>query len=581
MIKPNPEKNMADVVQLIEDEASFTPAFRKKVLGSVRRMPKLVQYGLPLKQIPADIEAFDRLWKRGPVRTLPVGFKSKQSFSTWRSQVRSALTASIEAPKQTASAAPEDDWTLLMSDLKKADVPDQKLIAVRVLADAARRESLSPSDVSQIWLQTAIDAADTSGRYLSLKAANKLIQRHSASISVPLSPDFGSSLQKSRSHCIRERLPSPLAEELEKWKRARVRGIPKGHRGKRKGGCSVERANQATMGVTYVYRAMLEANLLQSGVSYSVADLADPDWLAEVVERELSGENPWKPLQPTTLFEYLNCWKLFVRGCGHDAEPLTEVIRDFEAFENVKAMSLSRRKWCEAFLQDRNKQAAFFKLPNTLFHSAQEAMRTYDGGSQYQRNTAIKLGIAACAAAIWTSLPLRISTLLKLTFGGENADVQIHDRLRSLVVTTPPDIVKNGYSHRNVPLSRKRGGDPRQIVSWFVKEIRPRLLEAHMSPHLRRPDRLFGGVSYTRLSAIWRDVTLNAGVSMTPHQVRHAAATILANQPHADYAIIAALLGDTETTVRKNYVFVNQARLHDEGQNLLARSQSNILLSRS
>ncbi|MDE4146440.1 site-specific integrase [Phaeobacter gallaeciensis] len=571
-------KTIADMVHWIETDNPFTPAFQKKVLGSVRKMKKLPHYGVPLEQIPADLDAFDKTWGRGPVRQLPVGFKSTSSFSAWRSQVRSALTAFFGTAKPVATADPDDNWSKLMTDLETAGVPAKKLIAVTVLANAARQEALAPIKVSHSWLQGAVDTADTPGRHRSIKAASKLIHKHRNVLSVETSPDFGIPVQKSRTHCRRLALPEPLSTEAETWKQTRIQGERKGHRRKRKSACSPARAEQAMRGVTYVYRAMVDAKLLQPEQACSVSEMANPSLLEEVIERELNGKFDWEPLQPTTLFEYVNNWKLFVRGSGHDADALTEIISDFSEFENVKSMSTSRRDWCEAFLLDHHKQAVFFNLPNALFRKAKNAMQTYETGSQREKDTAIALGIAACAAAIWTSLPLRISTLLQLTYGGESADVQLHGSRRGLVLTTPPDIVKNGYSHHYITLLAKRGGDPREIVSWFAHEARPRLLAAHIAPHLRQPDRLFGGVSYARLSSIWQDATLSAGVPMTPHQVRHALATIMANQPGADYAIIAALLGDTEATVRKNYVFVDQARKHEEGQKLLAQIQSNVLM---
>ena len=227
---------------------------------------------------------------------------------------------------------------------------------------------------------------------------------------------------------------------------------------------------------------------------------------------------------------------------------------------------------------DNYKQRAFFELPRRLFGEAKKAMLVYKTGSQYEKDIAIALGIAACAAAIWTSLPLRISTLLRLTHGNEKADVQIHGNRSGIVLTTPPDIVKNGYSHRYITLTSKPGGNPREIVAWFVSEVRPLLLDHHIAPHLRDSDRLFGGVSYARRSSIWRSVTLEAGVPMTPHQVRHAIATVMANQPGADYSIIAALLGDTEATVQKNYAVVDQAKKSAEGQHLLAQIHGNLLM---
>lgn len=572
-------KNIADVVQWIETEEPFSPTFRKKVLGSVRKMKKLPQYDISLEQIPVDLDAFDKTWGSSPIRTIPRGFKTKKQFSDWRSQARSALTGFLDIPKLVSPPAPEDDWSQLISDLEDAGVHQKKLISVTVLANAARKASLSPAQVSRIWLQTTFDAADTAGQYEALKSAHALIHQYRASITTPTSPDFAIPVRKSAMHCVRLDLPPRFADEVASWREKFIRGIRKGHRGKkRKSAHSPKRAAQVLSGVTYVYTAMVTAGLLDPDRDPSVSDMLDPDALNEVIEREIMGEFPWRKLEVTTLFEYLNNWKLFVRGCGHSAEALAEVIADFAEFENVKTMSTARRDWSETFMLDTHKQAAFFGLPRRLFSEAKKAMLAYEAGSQYEKDIAIALGFAACAAAIWTSLPLRISTLLRLTHGGEKADVQIHGNRRGLVVTTPPDIVKNGYSHRNITLTSKPGGDPREIVAWFVSEVRPRLLDKHIAPHLRDPGRLFGGVSYARLSSIWRTVTLEAGVPMTPHQVRHAIATVMANQPGADYSVIAALLGDTVATIQKNYVVVDQAKKSEEGQHLLSQIHGNLLM---
>jgi hypothetical protein len=571
-------KNIADIVHWIETEKPFTPAFQKKVLGSVRKMQKLPQYGVPLEQIPADLDAFNKLWGRGPIRTLPNGFTKKSSYSAWRSQVRSALTAFFDVPKPIITTDEDDHWSQLLSDLRGADVHPKRLISVTVLAGIARKAKLSPAEVSHSWLQEIVDTAEASGRYEAIKAARSLIHKHASSLTVTISPAFSIPLRKSTQHCVRHPLPDQLAADIEVWRQTFTQGVPKGNRKKRRGGHSAERTNAVLRGVTYVHTAMVTAGLLPSDGTYSVRDMIDPDHLGDIIERELMGEFPWKKLRPTTQFEYLNNWRLFVRSCGLNAEPLAEVVGEFSEFENVKTMSTTRREWCESFLFDMHKQAAFLSLPNKLFSEAKKAMVTYESGTRYEKDSAIALGIAACAAAIWTSLPLRISTLLRLSYGGEHADVQIHSSRKGLIITTPAEIVKNGYSHRNIVLSPKPGGNPHEIVSWFVKEVRPRLLIHHISPHLRQSSLLFGGVSYARLSSIWRSVTLEAGVPMTPHQVRHAIATIMANQPGADYGIIAALLGDTEETVRKNYVVIDRAKKTAEGQKILAQIQRNTLM---
>lgn len=574
----NSMENMAQVIHWIETDTPFTPAFQKKVLGSVRKMVRLPYYGVPLEQIPADLQAFDKVWGRGPVRGLPGGFKSKSSFTNWRSQVRSALTKALEVVAAVRDVQIEDDWSRLANDLLKADVPSKKLIPVSVLANVARDASIAPAMVSREWLQDLVDTSHTSGRYRAIQAAVKLIGKKRDATAIAVSPVFDMDIHKSRTHCVRAALPPALATEVESWRAQRVEGEPRGHLRKRRNASSVERVNQILRGITYVYTAMLEAELVKANDACTSNDLKQPELLEEVIERELTGQNPWRKLEVTTLFEYLNNWKLFIKGCEHDPTPLTELIRDYPDFENVKSMAAGRRTWCEEFLQDYHKQAAFLRLPGRLFQEAQQAMTEYEPATFYHQKTAIALGVVACAAAIWTSLPLRISTLLNLSYGGPEADVQIHGARRGLVLTTPPDIVKNGYSHRYITLTPKQGGDPRKIVEWFVQTVRPRLLEKHIAPHKRRNDLLFGGVSYARLSGIWRQATLEAGVPMTPHQVRHALATLMANQKNVDYSIIAALLGDTEATVRKNYVFVDQARLHAEGQQLLTQIQGHLLM---
>ena len=569
----------ADLVTWIETEKPFTPSFQKKVLGSVRRMKRMAYYGVPLDQIHIDLQMFDATWGRGPVRSLPVGFNSKKSFSDWRSQVRSALAAQEDVSKPVVAQAVDDDWAVLRSNLGEAGVSEEALISVKVLADKARKASLSPLEVSRTWLQKTVDTSHTTGRYRAIQAAIKIIHRHKDCVRCDLSPDFdGQPVHKSRSHCIRTKFTDTLDREISEWLQNRIAGEPKGVLRKRKNETSPKRAKQILLGVSYVYTSMLQSGLIDKNQDLSVTDLAGKEFLEDVIERELDDANPWQRLENTTLFEYVNNWKLFVKGCGIDVTPLTAIIGSFHEFENIKGMSSGRRDWCEAFLNNHDKQVAFLSLPNTLFKSAQKAMMRYEEGSQYQRKRAVSLSVAACAAAIWTSLPLRISTVLQLTYGNGNADVQIHNTKGNLILTTPPDIVKNGYSHRYINLIPKRGGNPHEIVSWFTDQVRPLLLQNHIQDHLRQPEQLFGGLSYARLNSIWQQVALEAGLDMTPHQVRHALATLMANLPNADYSIIAALLGDTEATVRKNYVFVDQARMHKEGQKVLAQLQGHVLM---
>ena len=107
-------------------------------------MTRLPHYGVPLDQIPADQNAFDKVWGRGPVRGLPAGFKSKGSFTDWRSHVRSALTKALEVVPTVRDIGIKDEWSQLTDDLRSDNVSAKKLIAFSVLANAARNAALTP-----------------------------------------------------------------------------------------------------------------------------------------------------------------------------------------------------------------------------------------------------------------------------------------------------------------------------------------------------------------------------------------------------------------------------------------------------
>ncbi|MBR2592559.1 MAG: hypothetical protein IKD62_06320, partial [Oscillospiraceae bacterium] len=226
--------SIADLDQWIETEKPFSPAFRKKVLGSVRKMKKLPQYDRPLEQIPVDLDAFDKTWGSGPIRTIPRGFKTKQQFSDWRSQARSALAGFLDIPKHVSLPAPDDDWSQLISDLEAAGVHQKKLIPVTVLANDARKASLSPAQVSRIWLQTTFDAAVSAGKYEALKAARALIHQYRSAITTPISPDFAIPVLRSTMRCVRLDLPPRFADEVATWQEKFIRGLRKGHRGKKR-----------------------------------------------------------------------------------------------------------------------------------------------------------------------------------------------------------------------------------------------------------------------------------------------------------------------------------------------------------
>lgn len=90
-------------------------------------MGRMPQYGVALEQIPADLMQFDAKWGRGPVRMLPLGFKTKTEFSTWRSQTRAAINRVINgADEDPQPIAQADEWTLLEASLAQIGISSKK-----------------------------------------------------------------------------------------------------------------------------------------------------------------------------------------------------------------------------------------------------------------------------------------------------------------------------------------------------------------------------------------------------------------------------------------------------------------------
>lgn len=296
-----------------------------------------------------------------------------------------------------------------------------------------------------------------------------------------------------------------------------------------------------------------------------------------MIEAELDGTQPWQQLTSRTLNGYLAGAKAFFKHAGHDVSLISKLTKEFEAFDDAYEMSEPRRQWCKDFLHNRHRQRAFFFLPDTCFKRAKPLIASYHELNPTKQKQAIAWAIAAGAAAILTSLPLRIRSLISLEMAGITSTVNVRARGRDVPVNIAGSIVKNRHVFDDASLTPKPGGNPKEILTWYVDKVRPLILAQGISDNLRNPDLLFCGVGYDRMKDIWCNATLAAGVDMIPHEVRHAIATVMANEDDADFSLIAALLGISEATVRKNYVFIDQAKKHQKGQQELARIQKNIL----
>lgn len=572
---------MADVVSYISEADSIAESYKLRVLAALRRCKRLAQYQpAPLELIPADLPSFEKKWGEGRVTKIPHGFKTAAHFRTWRSEVRAAL-AKYHGAAQTTSRAPTpaDDWSTLTADLQaNAGVADVQLIGVKQVAQRARLSNVMPMDVTHAWLMNQYTTIDTPSKRRSFKLGWELIEKYRNTTSVTL-PDLipFPTMRLTRDVATRVAYPAKLEAELANLIGRLLNGKQGGHRKKHRRTITENTAGLYRQGVSYIYTAAVAIGHIHPDADIGLGELADVGLIEAIIETELDGGHAWQQLAPRTLNSYLTTSKAVFKHAGYDVSQISALIKDFEAFKDAYVMSEARRQWCKDFLHDRHRQRAFFYLPDTCFKRAKPMIERYNDLNPTRKKQAIAWAVAAAASAILTSLPLRAGSLISLEFSGNASTINIRAKGKDVRLTISGSIIKNRHNFEDAILIPKPGGDPKEILTWYIDNVRPLILSGGISDNLRNPDLLFCGIQYGRMKNIWCDATLAAGVDMVPHQVRHAIATVMANEDDADFSLIAALLGISEATVRKNYVFIDQAKKHQRGQNELARIQKNIL----
>jgi hypothetical protein len=178
---------------------------------------------------------------------------------------------------------------------------------------------------------------------------------------------------------------------------------------------------------------------------------------------------------------------------------------------------------------------------------------------------ALRLYAAAVMHAIQLSRPLRTSNLIRVRHCGcpglSGNIIWIKDR-KHAEITFPPGEIKNDRKVVVTVLD-----EDAEILWRWQNEFRARFLELRGLPHspylfpgtakprlvrsrVTLPE---GCVSPSTMAEMWGLGDARLGLGLTPHECRHAVATLsLALEP-GNYAKAASIIGDTEETVRKHY----------------------------
>lgn len=218
---------------------------------------------------------------------------------------------------------------------------------------------------------------------------------------------------------------------------------------------------------------------------------------------------------------------------------------------------------CDRLRKSPHLAAAFVNAPTRLAALAGQAMEA--ATSAFARERALRLSACAAAYAVQVSRALRPGNLFMIR---RKATPDCPRNLTWLVDGEQAEIrftggeVKNGQT----VIVNVQGEDARILWEWDrvhrpnLMELRgidssPYLFPGTAAPRLRKSGLNLptGCMSVASILELWDLGDRHLGLGLTPHQCRHALATLLLAVWPGDFAKVASVLANTEEVARRHY----------------------------
>lgn len=590
-------RNMQDLYDNL-DGLGYSPSVVNQIRPRIRESPKF--YNRPLCQIDVDYDAFVERWGTGHVAALASGFKSREHFVEWRKRVRGALSRVHVKPAKGAAILPE--WQALVAAVKAHSGPKKRLgphraHGVELLAECASADGLRPQDltdpaVSRIAAPLKTKARRTFKR--GIDTMNDLFDH--PDIIAPLGPDFPEAplAQPDRVKSVpsTRRRSGPNASP-EFWNAfdafvARKRGtddlgrpVP-AEESEFKPRTAQTYENELNKATGVLERA----GVLLPGDVLTLRDLCSLETITRVADlwqvRMLDGEVDKEAATLHLTVERLSHIAVYSKFLRKKDRKKLQKLRDKVRNKAKRRgrMSAPRESWIKAFSRSTPQQLAVHGMPEALMREAQKILDDWDRLKKAKKHKvrmrALHLGIAAVQSAIlFRGSAVRASNLRGLPFRGEDAQLFLADGEQDVRLSIPAALVKNG-----VEIEADFDDDAWPIIDWYLREIRPRLVQDHPYGHnLADGDWLFPSkradrpMEETTFADHYRVGVEAVGLDMTLHQARHITVYFILDEDPSALALAAAVLGDDVSTVEAHYAWMDGVKAVIEGRKLLQQSR--------
>ncbi|SDY83888.1 phage integrase family protein [Citreimonas salinaria] len=583
---------LQDVLLLLPHLYSDSSA--KAYQAAFHRVEKLT--GQRLATIPAD----PKVWSELAGQIVWAGhFKGRtqqaaaRAFDTWCGKISAAIRrAQDQAVPQDTDSSAADAWALLLRYIKEAEnshdaagariLPNMSSLSVSNLR--ARLGHVRPTEVTRKIAEDTLRAlpADKASTFRrSIRFFDKLIaqrDRHPpitallpASAVGPLRtlrdapvdwerflPSFQNSLDRLIAVGIRGRAPTrdifdgrlgddPLAARraARRHRRKPVGNPVMAEKGYRSALSWLVRhtypdCNDA-YGLTDI-RHLLSAENIERAVQHFVARAAQDPALIDVP-------------QTSSLGTYLASLSSLVRTNELDAAVLDAIedTRWEHVTHQMNEMSSIRAAFIKKLDRDPGIVHVILSAPRTLMREAQRDLARWDDLSPHARYRCLHLCMATAMFGLQLGRPLRTKNVHELTIAGTLPELHSPRGADSQAwIDIARGHVKNRRSIES-PLPRSAW----DALRIWIDEGRPRWIALHADRGAHDNDYLLpgtrGGTVCRQIKAWNRGMDCLGLTGMTPHMMRHVAATIFLARHPGQYGTVADLLGDRPETVEAFY----------------------------
>jgi hypothetical protein len=560
-------------------------------------------------RFPADLTLFEQ---RVPklTGTMPglqrlihaAGISDNTYQQSWRAARRLIGFMTGASAEKTERRARDDAWAELhrkVSMLVRVGLVDRFVSrGLPALVDACRSLRLAPTDLTPETVGMLLNTGGTHQQKTlrkGLKGLDDLRNIPRLADLLPPGPVTPAPKQAGR----RASLPPHLQASIEAWVKHAARERVSDSR-------YAHLAEPLSESACYRYSAALSlwvATLLESGTylppGTGLAGLFTPEKTDSVLGRWSVG----KTLSARTHYQYTVDLAALLSRHGFVDEAsymagLTNIMgRLKEGRAAGKMMSPKVRRWCEALLRDPQKTAIFDGQHVQYLRLTLEALSTAkaegfdlrklsdptrmaslpDGArsrAKHLLRRARRFGVLAAYAAIaLEGAPYRRQNILGLRHTGPKKTITLHltGRTPHAVIKFPNEELKNGKSLTErgeeldpVTIEKRYDLDyGPDILQVYLKEIRPLFPEADRT-HCLFPPVAHAETTETGLPTGTFDLWLaegsaEIGLPLSSHNFRHGYCSIAINNGRVSMEDLAKIMGDTVTTLRRHYAWINGA----------------------